>query len=129
MAIARLTDAEREAALAELNQWTLRGDGLAIERTLKFADFAEAFGFDVQFSVETSDLYYDRITEALATDVFRPRALFDRFGIEVIATTESPLDTLEHHAVIRAANASGEWGGLGRPGGGVGRCRFLIQRR
>ena len=73
--------------------------------------FAEAFGFDVQFSGETSDLYYDRITEALRTDAFRPRALFDRFGIEVIATTESPLDTLEHHAVIRAANASGEWGG------------------
>jgi len=73
--------------------------------------FAEAFGFDVQFSGETSDLYYDRITEALRTDAFRPRALFDRFGIEVIATTKSPLDTLEHHAVIRAANASGEWGG------------------
>ncbi|MGQ3062664.1 MAG: glucuronate isomerase, partial [Sphingopyxis sp.] len=73
--------------------------------------FAEAFGFDVQFSGETSDLYYDRITEALATDAFRPRALYDRFGIEVIATTESPLDTLEHHAAIRAANASGEWAG------------------
>lgn len=73
--------------------------------------FAEAFGFDVQFSAETSDLYYDRITDALATDAFRPRALFDRFGIEVIATTESPLDTLDHHAAIRAANASGEWGG------------------
>ncbi|MDR7059332.1 MULTISPECIES: glucuronate isomerase [unclassified Sphingopyxis] len=73
--------------------------------------FAEAFGFDVQFSGETSDLYYDRITEALATDAFRPRALYDRFGIEVIATTESPLDTLEHHAAIRAANESGEWGG------------------
>jgi glucuronate isomerase len=73
--------------------------------------FAKAFGFDMQFSAETSDLYYDRITEALATDAFRPRALFDRFGIEVIATTESPLDTLEHHAAIRAANASGEWGG------------------
>lgn len=73
--------------------------------------FAEAFGFDVQFSAETSDLYYDRITEALTTDAFRPRALFDRFGIEVIATTESPLDTLDHHAVIRAANDSGEWSG------------------
>jgi glucuronate isomerase len=73
--------------------------------------FAEAFGFDVQFSAETSDLYYDRITEALATDAFRPRALFDRFGIEVIATTESPIDALEHHAVIRAANESGEWAG------------------
>ncbi|WP_188236567.1 glucuronate isomerase [Sphingopyxis sp. LK2115] len=73
--------------------------------------FAEAFGFDVQFSAETSDHYFDRITEALATDAFRPRALFDRFGIEVIATTESPLDTLDHHAAIRAANASGEWAG------------------
>jgi glucuronate isomerase len=73
--------------------------------------FAEAFGIDVHFSGETSDLYYDRITEALATDAFRPRALYDRYGIEVIATTESPLDTLEHHMAIRAANASGEWAG------------------
>ncbi len=73
--------------------------------------FAEAFGFDVQFAAETSDFYYDRITEALATDAFRPRALFDRYRMEVIATTESPLDTLEHHAAIRAANASGEWAG------------------
>ncbi|MDK2760174.1 MAG: glucuronate isomerase [Sphingopyxis sp.] len=73
--------------------------------------FAEAFGIDVQFEAATSDLYYDHITDALATDAFRPRALFDRFGIEVIATTESPVDTLEHHAIIRAANASGEWGG------------------
>ncbi|WP_447765404.1 glucuronate isomerase [Sphingopyxis panaciterrae] len=73
--------------------------------------FAEAFGIDVQLEGATSDHYYDRITEALATDAFRPRALFDRFGIEVIATTESPLDTLEHHAAIRAANASGEWAG------------------
>lgn len=73
--------------------------------------FAEAFGIDVQFEGATSDLYYDLITEKLSTDAFRPRALFDRYRIEVIATTESPIDTLEHHAVIRAANASGEWGG------------------
>lgn len=45
MAIARLTDAERTAALTELPRWTLAEDGLAIERTLKFADFNEAFGF------------------------------------------------------------------------------------
>ncbi|MGX5712608.1 glucuronate isomerase [Sphingopyxis terrae subsp. ummariensis] len=73
--------------------------------------FAEAFSFDVQFSSETSDHYYDRITEALATDAFRPRALFDRYRIEVIATTESPLDTLDHHRVIKDANVRGEWGG------------------
>ena len=73
--------------------------------------FAEAFGMEVQLDAETSDLYYDLITEKLASYAFRPRALFDRFGIEVIATTESPLDTLEHHATVRAANQSGEWAG------------------
>ena len=45
MAIPRLTDAERDAALAELSAWTLRDDGLAISRDFKFADFSEAFAF------------------------------------------------------------------------------------
>lgn len=62
--------------------------------------FAEAFGIGVQLGAETADLYFDTITEQLATDAFRPRALFERFNIEVLATTESPLDTLEHHAAI-----------------------------
>ena len=74
--------------------------------------FAEAFGMDVQLGVETADLYFDTITEKLGSDAFRPRALFDRYNIEVIATTESPLDTLEHHAAIRAENArEGGWQG------------------
>jgi glucuronate isomerase len=73
--------------------------------------FADVFGIDVQFEGATSDHHYDLITEKLSTDAFRPRALFDRFRIEVIATTESPLDTLEHHAIVRAANTSGEWAG------------------
>jgi glucuronate isomerase len=73
--------------------------------------FAEAFGLKVRLEAETSDHYFDTITEQLATPTFRPRALFERFNIEVIATTESPLDTLEHHATIRAANASGDWQG------------------
>ena len=45
MAIPRLTDAERDAALAELSGWTLRDDGFAISRDFKFADFSEAFAF------------------------------------------------------------------------------------
>ncbi|HQS96096.1 MAG: glucuronate isomerase [Novosphingobium sp. 17-62-19] len=70
--------------------------------------FAEAFGIEVRLEAETSDLYYDTITAALATDAFRPRALFERANIEVIATTESPLDTLEHHAAIRASGWQGK---------------------
>jgi glucuronate isomerase len=69
--------------------------------------FAEVFGLDVRLSAETADHYFDAIGEALATDAFRPRALFDRFRIEVLATTEGPTDTLEHHAAIRASG----WGG------------------
>lgn len=69
--------------------------------------FAEAFGIRVRLEASTADLYFDTVTEALATDAFRPRALFERFNIEVLATTESPLDTLEHHAAIRASGWSG----------------------
>jgi 4a-hydroxytetrahydrobiopterin dehydratase len=45
MAIAELTQAERDALLAELPDWTLREDGKAITRIFRFADFNEAFGF------------------------------------------------------------------------------------
>jgi 4a-hydroxytetrahydrobiopterin dehydratase len=45
MPIPRLTDAERAALLAEHPAWTLRADGLAIEREFKFKDFSQAFGF------------------------------------------------------------------------------------
>ncbi|MDE2560979.1 MAG: glucuronate isomerase [Sphingomonadales bacterium] len=69
--------------------------------------FAEAFGIEVRLDAGTSDLYYDTITDKLATDAFRPRALFERYGIEVIATTESPLDSLEHHQSIRDSGWSG----------------------
>jgi glucuronate isomerase len=69
--------------------------------------FAESFGLDVQFAAETSDHYYDVITAALATDAFRPRALFDRYKIEVIATTENPLDDLRHHKAIRESGWKG----------------------
>ncbi len=69
--------------------------------------FAKAFGIDVRLDSKTADFYYDTITEALQRDEFRPRALFERYDIEVLATTESPLDTLEHHQAIRDSG----WGG------------------
>lgn len=69
--------------------------------------FHELFGLEVQLDTDTADLYYERITDCLKQDDFRPRALFDRFGIELLATTESPIDSLEHH---RAIQGSG-WGG------------------
>ena len=52
MAIARLSDAERDAALTELPGWTLRDDALAIQRSLRFADFNAAFGFMTRVAIE-----------------------------------------------------------------------------
>jgi len=69
--------------------------------------FAAVFGFDVALEAATADLYFDRIGELLATPAFRPRALFDRFNIELLATTESPTDELLHHKAIRESG----WGG------------------
>ena len=63
--------------------------------------FANVFGMTEKLDATTADRYFDAIAEKLATPEFRPRALFERFNIEVIATTESPLDTLAHHAAIR----------------------------
>ncbi len=70
--------------------------------------YSEVFGLDVRLTAETADHYYDVIDAALKTDAFKPRALFERYNIEVIATTEGPLDPLEHHAAIKASGWSGK---------------------
>ncbi len=69
--------------------------------------FQDLFGLDVRLSADTADETYDAIAACLARDEFRPRALFERFNIAVIATTESPLDDLKWHAMIRASGWTG----------------------
>jgi glucuronate isomerase len=69
--------------------------------------FQTLFGLRVRLSAETADLYYDAIAEHLARPEFRPRALYDRFRIAAISTTDGALDDLSHHAAIRASG----WGG------------------
>ncbi len=68
---------------------------------------AEVFGIDTVLNAETADDHFERIGEALSTNAFRPRALFDRFRIELLATTEGAHETLEHHAAIRASGWPG----------------------
>ncbi len=80
---------------------------LWLERT-----FSGVFGVETPLSPETADDVYDGIAAKLAQPDFRPRALFERFNIERLATTETPLDDLHHHAKLAADG----WGG---PGGRV----------
>jgi glucuronate isomerase len=67
---------------------------------LDFA-FQELFGLKERLSEKTADLYFDTISEKLRTPEFLPRALYERFNIEVLATTDSPLDALADHKAIR----------------------------
>ncbi len=69
--------------------------------------FSEVFGLAVRLESATADRYFDTINEKLATAPFRPRALFEHFNIEVLATTESPTDPLLQHQAIRASGWRG----------------------
>jgi len=65
--------------------------------------FQEQFGLKERLSEKNADLYFDTISEKLRTPEFRPRALYESFNIEVLSTTESPLDPLTAHQQIRAS--------------------------
>jgi glucuronate isomerase len=69
---------------------------------LDFA-FHELFGLEDRLTVANADEYFDVMVERLRTAEFRPRALYERFQLEVLATTDSPLDSLTHHETIRAS--------------------------
>jgi len=69
--------------------------------------FSTVFGVDERLSTDTADAIYNHIDAQLGTDAFRPRALFDRFNIEVLATTEGALDDLAWHAQIAESGWKG----------------------
>jgi glucuronate isomerase len=63
--------------------------------------FAKLFGLEKRLSEKTADHYYDTIAQKLREPEFLPRALYERFNLEVLATTDSAIDSLEHHKAIR----------------------------
>ncbi|WP_299047292.1 glucuronate isomerase [uncultured Tateyamaria sp.] len=68
----------------------------------------ETLGCDMPLGPQTADAIYDHIDAWLAAPDNRPRALFDRFGIEVLATTDAALDPLDHHAAIAGSAWQGK---------------------
>ncbi|MEN8583504.1 glucuronate isomerase [Burkholderia sp. RS01] len=62
--------------------------------------FDSVFGLQQEISTETADASYDAISAKLLEPGFRPRQLFKDFNIEVLATTDDPLDTLTSHKAI-----------------------------
>jgi len=70
--------------------------------------FADVFGIDVVLNSDTAADYYQHMQGKLQSAAFLPRNLFERFNIEVLATTESPLDDLHHHQRIADSGWTGK---------------------
>ncbi len=66
------------------------------------AELIELFGIVEKPNAENADRLYDRIEARLAEPDFGPRALFRRFNIELLSTTDTATDTLEHHKALHA---------------------------
>ena len=69
--------------------------------------FSNLFGLTERLKPENADEYYETIAKALNTPEFLPRALFDRFKIEVLATTDAAVDDLKWHKQIRESGWKG----------------------
>ena len=110
LGIARIDGSEVERDPRHI--WRLFADNYALFRgtpTRLWFDHAlyEIFGIRERLDGESAQRIYDACAQALKEPAFLPRALFERFNIEVIATTESPLDPLVQHRRIRESGWRG----------------------
>ena len=92
--------------------WQVLGDHFHLFRGTPTAawlgyEFRQVFGVRRALTGASAQAVYDEIAERLRSREFRPRALFERFRIEVLATTDAATDPLEHHARIRASGWPG----------------------
>ena len=69
--------------------------------------FEHLFGIDQVLSAETADSYYDHIDSCLSRPEYLPRALFERFNVEVLATTDAATDHLPWHQQLRDSGWNG----------------------
>ncbi|MFL6064961.1 MAG: glucuronate isomerase [Friedmanniella sp.] len=91
-----LTEADSRAAFRLLcSNWDIyRGTPV---RYWLDAQLADIFGVTVRPSAATADAIYDQVADCLTRPEFRPRALYERFRIELLATTDDPCDDLGYH--------------------------------
>ena len=83
------------------NYYLFRGTPTAI--WLDYS-FEKVFGISQTLSAKTSDYYFDTIQEKLLQKEFLPRSLYEKFNIEVLATTDSALSELEHHKSLKCCS-------------------------
>ena len=100
-----LGPAERAAAPREAwrtfceHWWAFRGTP---SRYWLEAELHDVLGVRQAPSADTADALFDEISDRLARPELRPRALFERFRIDVLATTDDPASDLSAHRALDA---------------------------
>ena len=69
-------------------------------------EFEDVFGVEEKLTGDSAQAVYDQIADCLRSPDMQPRRLFERFNIEVLCTTDTATDTLNHHQAIRASGWS-----------------------
>jgi len=82
-------------------------------------ELLSVFGVEEKLSGESGQRIYDQISAKMATPEFRPRAMFERFNIEAMSTTDAATDPLQHHQAIRKSGWKGRVVPCFRPDGVV----------
>ncbi len=82
-------------------------------------ELRDVFGIGQKINGGNAQAIYDEIAAKLTTPEFRPRAMFERFNIEVLATTDAATDTLTHHQAMRDSGWNGRVIPTFRPDGVV----------
>ncbi|BAF55402.1 MAG: glucuronate isomerase [Corynebacterium glutamicum] len=92
----------REAWRIFMSHWDLyagTATGYWVEQ-----EFEHVFGINAERlnvgTPEHADAIFDELTDILAKPDFRPRALAEQFNLEVLATTDDPLDDLADHKAL-----------------------------
>ena len=67
----------------------------------------KTIGCSADLNADTADDIYAQIADWLTDPAHRPRALFERFQIEVLATTDGALDPLDDHKAVHSSDWSG----------------------
>jgi len=70
-------------------------------------EFSTVFGIQEKLNGKTALKIYDQIQMKLQSPEFLPRAMFERFNIEVLTTTDGAADTLELHQKIKNSGWKG----------------------
>ena len=78
-------------------------------------ELLEVFGVEEPLNADTADAIYDALTDKLAQPEFTPRALFKRFDIEVLCTTDAATSPLAAHRSLHDEGCSEVSAALGAP--------------